>query len=105
MKAILNHRVNGTTKRTMEVLSAMSIPSAKGSSIASAVQDELALLPDTQGDDDFRYAFCVIITSQWSECIKQNHVSPPALDSEIDAKIFLVRARVNFVRPAHVSSV
>jgi hypothetical protein len=75
MKAILNHRVDGTTKRTMEALATMSVPSAKGSSIASGIQDELALLPDTQGDDDFRYAFCTIIMSQWSECVKQNYVS------------------------------
>ena len=88
MKAILNHRVDGTNKRTMEALATMSLPSTKGSSIASAMQDELALLPDTQGDDDFRYAISTIIMSHWSECLKQTHVSSLTFDTQIMLKCY-----------------
>jgi len=105
MKAILNHRVDGSDKRTMEALATMSIPSTKGPSIASAIQDELALLPDTQGDDDFRYAFCTIIMSQWSECVKQSYVSPqPHWTFRLMLNLLLVRASINSLRPAHVPS-
>jgi len=104
MRAILNHRIDGTTKRTMEALAAMFIPTNKSSSIASAIQDELTLLPDTQGDDDFRYAFCTIIMSQWSECVKQSYVSSLSSIHKSMLRVFPVRACIDSFGPAHVSA-
>jgi hypothetical protein len=74
MQMILNHRPDHEARRTMEELANMSVPS-KSASISSLIYDELALLPNDQDDDGFRSAVCTIIMAQWSECLKETHVS------------------------------
>lgn len=72
---ILNHRADGKAKRTIELLAEFSLPSARGFSISTSIYDDLARLPLKQSDDEFRYAFCIVLFNRWSECLEQEYVS------------------------------
>lgn len=75
MQMILNHRAGGKAKRTIELLADFSLPSARGTSISTSIYDDLARLPLKQSDDEFRYAFSIVLMNRWSECIEQEYVS------------------------------
>ena len=89
-RRLLNHRLQRSQERTIEVLSQFSLPSSPEKALSTLLYDQLLMLGETAKVEDLPVAVGLILISMWSQCLRERYYIPVHLLIDLLEFVILV---------------